>query len=285
MIYLDYFFSAVNLQTNFFIIVSKKIITPLFYFMYRRFSIAALIPLLLTGCSNTTHVAKVETKNYALKDSINSDVDSAMYYKILPYQKSLAADMNAVLAVSDQALEKGQPEGLLGDFVADACLQVTNKTYYPADSKPADFIFLNNGGLRNSLPKGNITKGNVFELMPFENELIVLKINGAVAKKIFNFIASKDGAPVSGVRFGIKDKEAVNIFINNQPFDSTKTYKAVTSDYLANGGDQLFFLANEKERETFNLKVRDAIIQYLQMKSKVGEHIFVKADQRISHVN
>ena len=192
--------------------------------------------------------------------------------------------MNVVLAFSEQALEKGQPEGLLGDFAADACLQVANQYYYPTDGKKIDFIFLNNGGLRNSLPKGNITKGNVFELMPFENELVVLKINGTLVKKIFNFIASKDGAPVAGARFSIKDKEAVNIFINSEVFDSTKTYKAITSDYLANGGDQLFFLANVKERESINLKVRDAIIQYLKQKSKAEEHIVVKKDQRISHV-
>ena len=174
--------------------------------------------------------------------------------------------------------------GLLGDFVADACLYVSNKTYYPTDNKPADFIFLNNGGLRNSLPKGNITKGNVFELMPFENELVVLKINGALVKKIFNFIASKDGAPLGGATFEIKNNEAVNIFINNHPFDSTKTYKAITSDYLANGGDQLFFLAEVKERDRMNLKVRDAIIQYIMQKSKEGEHVIVKKDQRIVHV-
>ncbi len=253
--------------------------------MYRKLSIVALFPLLVAGCTTKAHITKVETKNYKLESSATTDVDSAVYYKILPYQKSLEADMNVVLGVSEQALEKGQPEGLLGDFAADACLHVFNKTYYPSDSKPADFIFLNNGGLRNSLPKGNITKGNVFELMPFENELVVLKINGGIAKKIFNFIAEKDGAPVSGVRLRIKNKEAVNIFINNEAFDSTKTYKAVTSDYLANGGDQLFFLANIKERESVNLKVRDAIIQYLLEKRKVNESIAVKKDQRISYVN
>ncbi len=251
--------------------------------MYKKIFQVALFSLLAAGCTTNARLTKIETKNYRLETVNNSDVDSATYYKILPYQKSLNADMHAVLAFSDQALEKGQPEGLLGDFVADACLQIANQSYYPDDGKKIDFVFLNNGGLRNALPKGNITKGNVFELMPFENELVVLKINGALVKKIFNFIASKDGAPVAGARFSIKDKQAVNVLINNAVFDSTQTYKAVTSDYLANGGDQLFFLANVKERESINLKVRDAIIQYLKQKSKAEEHIVVKQDQRISH--
>ncbi len=252
--------------------------------MYSKFFIVALFPLLSAGCGTHARITKVETKNYQLAKSGSSDVDSLLYYKILPYKKSLDADMSAVLAFSEQALEKGTPESLLGDFVSDACLSVANKAYYPSDEKPIDFIFLNNGGLRNSLPKGNITKGNVFELMPFENELVVLKLNGTVVKKIFNFIAAKDGAPVAGVKFRIKDKEAVNIEISNQPFDSTKTYKAVTSDYLAGGGDQYFFLAEIKEKESLNLKVRDAIIQYLKQKSKADEHLVVKSDQRIIDV-
>jgi 2',3'-cyclic-nucleotide 2'-phosphodiesterase (5'-nucleotidase family) len=252
--------------------------------MFRKILSIILYSLLAAGCASKAHVSKIETKNYRLENTTNSDVDSAAYYKILPYQKTLNADMNTVVAFSEQPLEKEQPEGLLGDFVADACLNIANKMYYPDDGKKIDFIFLNNGGLRNSLPKGNITKGNVFELMPFENELVILKINGLVVKKIFNFIASKDGAPVAGARFNIRNKEAVNILINNQALDTTGTYKVVTSDYLANGGDQLFFLANIKERESLNLKVRDAILQYMKGKSKADEHIIVKKDQRISHV-
>ena len=55
----------------------------------------------------------------------------------------------------------------------------------------------------------HVLTGNIFELMPFENELIVLKLNGTLVKKIFNFIASKDGAPLAGAKFGIKNNEAV----------------------------------------------------------------------------
>ncbi|MCX6291754.1 MAG: 5'-nucleotidase [Bacteroidetes bacterium] len=251
--------------------------------MFRKLFINAFILLLAASCSQPLHLLKTETKNYRIEAAPGSDVDSMTYYRILPYRESLTAEMSAVLAVSDQAIDKGQPEGLLGDFVADACLSAARQNYVPADNIPADFVFLNNGGLRNALPKGNITKGNVFELMPFENELVVLKIKGTLVKKIFNFIAEKDGAPVAGVQFAIKNKEAVNILINHQPFDSTKTYKVVTSDYLANGGDQLSFLKEANERESMNLKVRDAIFRYLQQKTKAGEHIVVKKDERISY--
>ena len=128
-----------------------------------------------------------------------------------------------------------------------------------------------------------ISKRNVFEVMPFENELIVLSMNGAVMKQLLNYIVSKGGVPVSGLRMKIKNKEAADAMINNVPFDSTKTYKAVTSDYLANGGDDLAFLADIKQREYVNLKIRDAIIEHILQLTKDGKMIDPKLDGRISN--
>lgn len=72
----------------------------------------------------------------------------------------------------------------------------------------ADFAVFNTGGLRRPLPLGNITRGDVFELMPFENELVILTMNGEAVKKLVNFIATKGGAPVSGLRLRIQDSVA-----------------------------------------------------------------------------
>ena len=47
----------------------------------------------------------------------------------------------------------------------------------PSNNHHIDFCLLNNGGLRTSLPQGNITRRKIFELMPFENELVVVTIS------------------------------------------------------------------------------------------------------------
>ena len=56
--------------------------------------------------------------------------------------------MNVVLAESEFALERGNPESRLGNFVSDACMIEAAKIFYPADGRQADFAFFNNGGLR-----------------------------------------------------------------------------------------------------------------------------------------
>jgi 2',3'-cyclic-nucleotide 2'-phosphodiesterase (5'-nucleotidase family) len=249
----------------------------------RRILLITLIPLLAAACSQPGKITKVETKQYAFRDTVNAQVDSVIEKEIQPYRDGMSGKMNEVIATSEIALTKGQPESLLGNLFSDACLEVANEIYYASTYSKADFAFFNNGGLRAEIPKGSITRGNVFELMPFENELVVISLGGNDVKKIIEYMASKDGVPVSNLRFGIREKMPVDIMINGQPFDSTKSYKAVTSDYLANGGDQYFFLADLK-REYLNLKIRDVMIQYFQQKSKEGKAITASLDKRISYV-
>lgn len=237
---------------------------------------------LMVSCKPVYTIQKTEQTEYVLSDSSNTTIDSSIYSFILPYKEKVTGTMSGVLAESETALEKGVPESTLGNFFSDACTSEAEKIFYPSDGRQADFTFFNNGGLRRALPKGNITLGDVFELMPFENQLVVLTIKGKLVKKIFNFIASKEGAPVSGVRFEIKNQEAMNITIHNEPLDTTKTYKALTSDYLANGGDSFDFLI-DAPRESVNLKLRDAIVQYLQKARKAGKKINVVTDGRISY--
>ena len=241
------------------------------------------ILFLLFSCSERMQVNKVEKKEYVFSSTSNNESDSVILKKIQPYKSQLTEEMSAVLIESVQPIEKALPEGILGDLVADAALDCAKKIYYPEDAKQVDFIFLNNGGLRKALPKGPITRGDIFDVLPFENELVVLTADGGLVRKIVNFIASKGGMPVSGIRFQIKGQEASTILINGAPFDSTRTYKVATIDYLANGGDQFSFLSEAKKKENLNVKLRDAMIQNLESLGKSGKKLDIHTDGRITH--
>ena len=253
------------------------------YMTAGRFSFIALITFLVAACSQQGKITKVETSQYSFRDTVNASVDSVLERQIQPYRDGMSEQMNEVIGSSDIALTKGQPESLLGNLFSDACFNMANESYYISSYMKADFAFFNNGGIRAQLPKGNITRGNVFELMPFDNELVVVSLSGIQVKKLVDFMASKDGVPVSHLQFNIKDQQASDILVDGVPFDSTKSYKAITSDYLANGGDQYFFLTDAK-KEFLSLKIRDALIRYFQEQTKKGNAISAKLDQRISHV-
>ncbi len=236
-----------------------------------------LITIALFSCRNSFEVTKKETGQYKFTDTSFTEIDSSIYKELIPFRDKMDSTMKEVLAESTSSLEKGLPESKLGNFLSDACMNSAKQ-----HNKQADFAIFNSGGLRRPLPKGNITRGDIFELMPFENELVILTMNGEDVEKLINFMANKGGAPVSGLRLRIKDSVATSIFINDVSFDSSRTYRVLTSDYLANGGDSFPFITTEKW-DAVNLKVRDALIEYLISQSKTQKKITVELDGRISN--
>lgn len=245
--------------------------------MKSRLRILFFLTTALLSCKTSFQISKKESGQYKFSDSTNTEIDSSIYSEIAPYREKMQSAMNEVLAVSTTSLERGLPESKLGNFLSDACMSsVKEKNMH------ADFAVFNTGGLRRPLPSGNITRGDVFELMPFENTLVILSMNGGDVKKLVNFIATKGGAPVSGIQLRIQDSVATNVFINNVALDTTKIYRVLTSDYLANGGDAFPFVT-DKNWDAVNLKVRDALIEYLISQTKAGKKINVDLDGRITY--
>ncbi len=172
--------------------------------------------------------------------------------------------MNDTLAFASVSLEKGQPESALGNFVADACYRVTLNHIDSIGITAPDFCVLNNGGLRSSLPAGLITRKNVFELMPFENELVIVTLPGTAVFELLEYISDKGGVPVSNLKMMLFPEHLEEAVIGNTFFDSSKTYRVLTSDYLAYGGDAMTVFSKNTSLDFTGTKVRDAITEYLQ---------------------
>ncbi len=251
--------------------------TPIIY-------IASFCLILATvRCSTAPKIIKVETTMVVLNSKSTPTADSALIKTVQPFKLKMDSIMNEVIGFSEHELLKGLPESSLGDFVSDAVLKKTNDKYIPTDKSVADICLLNNGGLRNQLPKGAITLGNVFELMPFENTVVVLTLSGEKTKLLFESLVENNGAPFSGAIIKTKGKKITELKIGGQDFDINKTYKIVTSDYLAAGGDKYFFFNAPLKIETLNYKLRDAIIDYIKDETAKGNTIKAQTDGRIKY--
>ena len=123
---------------------------------------------------------------------------------------------------------------------------------------------------------------NLFELMPFENELIAFTLKGADVQQLLNFIAATNGQPVAGLHLKIVDKKPVDVFIKGKPFDPRQTYRVLTSDYIAGGGDNALGFKDPVDKKVLGLKVRDALINYVKEKQAAGESINPKSNGRIT---
>ncbi len=220
------------------------------------------IASLLVACSPTYIIQSHDNDLIA----VSSSVDSAIINIITPYQVGIEGQMSEVLTYTKNDLEKGRPQSTIGNFVTDLCL----------DYADADICVMNNGGLRTTINKGKVTRGKLYELMPFENELVILNLNKDDYLELLNYIVKRGGEPFSGLTIVI-DKDG-KIISNSWPvdFENGEKVRVLTSDYLANGGDKMSFFHN-KEQKKLGLKLRDAIIDYCSKK----DTIFAELDNRI----
>jgi 2',3'-cyclic-nucleotide 2'-phosphodiesterase (5'-nucleotidase family) len=244
-------------------------------------TILLFIAVLISGCHSLI-VTKVDYSNIRLDSTLNISPDPKIESVILPYRTKLMSDMEEVLCRSNEALFGGRPESLLTDFCADLILQESDSICikrYPDIKISASMV--NRGGLRVPIPKGEVKVQNMFELMPFENEIVFLKMSGTEMRRFIDHMASRGGEGVAGMRFGIKDDKGFNPEIQGQPLDDMKNYWLVTSDYIANGGDGFEILSSVKERISTGVKFRDMFINHLRAMGQRGISIEVKTDGRV----
>jgi 2',3'-cyclic-nucleotide 2'-phosphodiesterase (5'-nucleotidase family) len=201
---------------------------------------------------------------------VQSPVDSTVLAIITPYQNGIESQMNEVLCVSEMEMNKGKPESLLGNFVTDLCLNYAD----------AHVCVMNTGGLRSSLPKGNITRGDIYTLMPFENELVVLELDIESFKGLVDYITKRGGEPFSGMTLKASSKgydiEEVSRMEDYLDFNKGNKIRVLTSDYLANGGDKMWFF-KDKEQNKVGIKLRDAIIDHCSKSDTISS----KLDNRL----
>jgi 2',3'-cyclic-nucleotide 2'-phosphodiesterase (5'-nucleotidase family) len=212
-------------------------------------------------------------------DSMAASADSSVARFLQPYREGLNRSMNEVLTHSAGRIEKGQPDAPLNDLLSDALLQQARLRY----GKPIDMAHLNYGGIRNNLPDGDITTGSIFEVMPFDNQLVVLTLRGDMLQQLLDHFANGDKLVVGGIRAKIHNNHAHDIvFGNGRTLQPTELYTVAMSDYIADGGDNASFLKNAVKRETLTYLIRDALLDYFRQQGKTGQPITPLSDGRIS---
>lgn len=248
---------------------------------FRRAALALLwAPLIVaSACQRAAYVPKAQfapvTSQVVGKTQAEDPTVAAL---IAPYHDKVTAQMTEVLGTAPQPLTKGPGENPLSNFVADL-----QRTRAAAELKqPIDLGVMTNGGLRAGFAAGPVTLGSVFELMPFENELVVLDAPGPVVQQLFDYAAHIKMA-VSGATYTVTfDGQPKDIRIGGQPFDvnDARTYSIAISDYLATGGDNLSFFKTLTPRHT-NVLLRTAIADHVRALTKAGQPVTARVEGRV----
>ena len=220
----------------------------------------------LLACSSANTLS-VSTQSIPITNEYHdvNSVDSI----VSPYRDSLKEEMREVIAHAAQSFTKGRPGGALNNWAADAVL-----SYHTANirlSAPAVSL-LNVGGLRNPINKGDITVGDIYKLMPFDNEVVWVEMPISEIPAIEDYLKKTGGEPISGFHI-----DGVNVWANKEGAIKVEFW-ILTSDYLMNGGDKMTFFEQRISQRGTGILLRDTFMEV----AKFQKELIYNDEQRIT---
>jgi 2',3'-cyclic-nucleotide 2'-phosphodiesterase (5'-nucleotidase family) len=219
-----------------------------------------LLFVLLSSCK-VYHKVDAKVDYLQVSNTESSEQDQAIANMVAPYRAELELEMNEVIGYCGEDLIKARPESSLGNWMADA-LYNKAKEYYRS---PIDFAVLNHGGIRIPvIRKGPITRSVIYEVMPFDNIIVIVHLDGPTLLALLDHIAEQGGWPVSHhLQFEIKDRLSANVLLRGEPLEEGRSYRVAMPDFIANGGDGSYFL-EKRPQDNLQIMIRDALIEYVQ---------------------
>lgn len=258
----------------------RTALLPLYsLFMKRNLLFCCLLGLLgVMACQRSLAPSSTQILNYRIASEATVAEDSAIVTLLAPYKAQLDTQMSEVIGEVAMDLRKAKPESTLGNWAADV-MHAQCEAYA---QMPIDFAVVNYGGLRIShLPPGPITRGKLFELMPFDNKLVILEAPGAVVQRLFERMADYGGWPISHtVRYQIVEGKPQDIRIHGLPLVLKKIYKIGLTDFVANGGDKCAFL-EKQPRLNLTQMYRDALIDFVLAEQAAGRVLTAQVEGRV----
>ncbi|WP_434577867.1 5'-nucleotidase C-terminal domain-containing protein [Thermoanaerobacterium thermosaccharolyticum] len=214
----------------------------------------------------------------------NPVVDAEVQAIVDKANKDVGPIFNEVIgqaAIDLTRAQSAQPYGdsILGNWAA----QVTK------DAVGSDFGFANNGGLRIDIPKGNITVGTIYQLMPFDNTIVTIKMTGAQIKTVLEQAVQDGGKGIQVAGLSFKYDPSMpsmqRVFVmkksDGSPIDMNASYLVATNNFMGTGGDGFKGFTDpdvaKSYIDTYKL-VRDAFIDAVKNQKTVT----AKIDNRIA---
>ena len=204
---------------------------------------------------------------------------------IEPYRTHVNKELDAPLSYAPYDITKsdGRYNSSAGNLMADIVYERANPIFKSRTEREIDFVVLNHGGIRSIISEGPVTARTAYEVMPFENTIVVLEMQGrAVRDLVSHLIRAGRPHPISGIQIAIDQKGTlVSVNIQGRPYDESRTYYVATSSYLATGGDDMGFFRQGQNGIDLQYKIRNSMIDYFKVKDTlkpVVDNRFVKLD-------
>lgn len=237
-----------------------------------------LIAVSWCACHQPAKVVSKTSQIHMIDSTLDAIQDTQYIAYLAPIKAELEAQLSEAIGYAPEPLGVYQPECPMLNWATDALWAIAKK-YCP---EQVDIAVVNIGGMRCSWGAGDITFRHVFELMPFDNMLVVLTLKGSDLQQLCEIFAYSGGQGIAGMRikaFGDKvmQQDAL-VTIGGNPIEMDKTYTVATSDYLSQGNDGMVPLKNYVEMWNSEEKIRDLYIEYIEQVKTVEAKVDGRMD-------
>ena len=261
----NYYFSS-------FTFTFQKNIVPLWRkpFMNMKKTIYFLLLISFISCAHRPAQITSKTGEIILIDSsFDAIQDSAYIAHLAPTKAHLEQQLGAPIGHAPRDLEVYQPECPMLNWASDALLSKARELC----PNSVDAAVVNIGGMRCNWGAGDITFRHVFELMPFDNELVVLTMPGKELLALCQFFAKGGGEGIAGMTMKAEKGQLQYAKVNGQDIQPDTLYTVATSDYLSQGNDGMIPLKNHIAVWKSERKIRDLYIEYIQQVQTVEAQV------------
>lgn len=247
-------------------------------------SLFTIIILSITVVSYAQNVSKPKYQYKYEMVRLDSTYDAKIDPKLSKYvekkRRQMDKQMQVVIAHTDAELESFAPESPLSNFLTDLLLNEASKYIKDTAFDNLDLSMLNFGGIRTSMPGGNVTVGDIYRISPFDNYLTFIVLKGSELKKALGRFTDQFNAPYAGATIVYKQKKPVEITVQGNLIDDNRLYTLVTVDFISEGGDHLLENIQYERVEKTATTLRDFLITELKAMNARGEKVVGKKDGR-----
>lgn len=221
--------------------------------------------LCLCACHRQVQVTGVTTLAIPVDASADCIQDEAYNARLAPVKEDLAREMDTQIGYAPERLWVRGPECPMLNWASDALWEAAKQHY----DGQVDIAVVNIGGMRCEWQAGPVTRGNVFELMPFDNRLVVLTMKGSDVLDLCQSFVDYGGQGVAGMRLTAVDGRLADVTIGGKPVDPNALYTVATSDYLSGGADHMEALARYVDYWNSDLLIRELYMQIVAQQDTV----------------
>ncbi len=148
----------------------------------------------------------------------------------------------------------------LGRLISDAICEATG----------CDVAAVNAGGVRASIPAGEVALSRMSEVYPFSNEIIVVTVTGELLKRIAGRGMGGGGYLYYSTGFETRRSGSIDVSLDGVPVEDDRLYTIGVNDFMYKGGDGFVEFAEAQSARHTGLLVRDVFANYVE-KMKVLE--------------